>query len=45
MWVNHEEDHCKPELPFGVGLQFVDLSLKDLMIISAFIQNYEIEAA
>jgi hypothetical protein len=44
-WVNHKEDPCKPELPLGVGLQLVDLSLKDLMVISTFIENYEIEAA
>ena len=44
-WVNHEEAPCKPELPLGVGLQFVDLSLKDLMVISTFIENSETEAA
>ena len=44
-WVNHEEGLCKPELPLGVGLQFVDLSLKDLMVISTFIENSETEAA
>ena len=44
-WANFEGDTIKPELPPGVGLQFVDLSLEDVMLISKFIENYELEAA
>jgi len=44
-WSNSESDSRKQELPPGVGLQFVDLPLEDLMLISTFIEKYEVEAA
>ncbi len=43
-WANIEGNTVKPELPPGVGLQFVDLSPEDVMLISKFIETYEVEA-
>jgi hypothetical protein len=40
-WVNREENPLKPELPSGVGVQFVDLAPEDLASIASCL---EIEA-
>lgn len=44
-WINEETDSDECRFPPGVGLQFVDLSLEDVMAISSFVENYEVEAA
>ena len=41
-WCNKDTE--KNEFPFGVGLQFVDLSLADVRTISDFVENYDVEA-
>lgn len=42
-WVNEAENPRKPELPPGVGVQFVDLSLDAMKAIKRFLQYNEIE--
>lgn len=42
-WCNTDTE--KNDLPLGVGLQFVDLSLEDVKAITEFVENYDIEAA
>ena len=37
-WVNQEENPLKPELPSGVGVQFVDLAPEDLASIASCLQ-------
>ena len=37
-WVNQEENPPKPELPSGVGVQFVDLAPEDLASIASCLQ-------
>jgi uncharacterized protein (TIGR02266 family) len=34
-WVNQEENPLKPELPSGVGVQFIDLTPEDLASIAS----------
>jgi len=34
-WVNQEENPLKPELPSGVGVQFIDLAPEDLASIAS----------
>jgi uncharacterized protein (TIGR02266 family) len=34
-WVNQEESPLKPELPSGVGVQFIDLAPEDLASIAS----------
>jgi len=38
-WVNEQENPQKTELPVGVGLQFIDLSLDDLHLIRDFLRD------
>lgn len=44
-WVNEEENPRKPELPPGVGVQFVDMSLDGIKAIRRFLEHNEIEPA
>jgi uncharacterized protein (TIGR02266 family) len=37
-WVNREENPLKPELPSGVGVQFVDLAPEDLASIASCLE-------
>ena len=37
-WVNQEENPLKPELPSGVGVQFVDLAPEDLASIASCLE-------
>jgi len=41
-WVNSADKPRKPELPPGVGLQFVDLSLEAMKAIRRFLEHNEI---
>lgn len=38
-WLNHPESMKNPNLPVGMGLQFIDLSLDDMDSIRYFIKN------
>jgi uncharacterized protein (TIGR02266 family) len=38
-WINHPELKIKPNLPVGIGLQFLGTSLDDMDAISQFIKN------
>jgi Tfp pilus assembly protein PilZ len=40
-WTNFDMNLRKPDLPSGVGLQFVDLLREDLVAISSFINEYD----
>ena len=40
-WTNYDINLRKPDLPSGVGLQFVDILHEDLVAISSFINNYD----
>jgi len=40
-WTNSDMNPRKPDLPSGVGLQFVDLLREDLVAISSFIDKYD----
>ncbi len=42
-WVNLEANPRKPELPPGIGVQFVDLSLDGMKAIRRFLEHNEIE--
>jgi len=42
-WTNPEYDPRKPELPPGVGVQFVDMSLEDMKSIRRFLEHSVIE--
>ena len=42
-WVNPKENRRKPDLPPGMGIQFVDLSLEDLKSIRRFLEHNELE--
>lgn len=42
-WTNMEGRQLIKELPAGVGLEFIKLSLEDLMAISKFIEDSDIE--
>lgn len=44
-WINPAERPRKPELPAGVGIQFVDLSLEDLKSLRRFLEHNAIEPA
>ena len=43
-WVNLPDEPKKPELPAGVGLQFLDLSTEYLMSIQSLLQHDGVEA-
>ncbi len=42
-WVNPKKNPRKPELPPGMGIQFVDLSLEDMKSIRRFLEHNELE--
>ena len=42
-WTNPEHDPRKPELPPGVGVQFVDMSLEDMKSLKLFLERNVIE--
>jgi uncharacterized protein (TIGR02266 family) len=42
-WVNPKENPRKPELPPGMGIQFVDISLEDMKSIKRFLEHNELE--
>ena len=42
-WVNMKDKPRKPQLPPGVGVQFVGLSLEDLKSIQRFLEHNDIE--
>jgi uncharacterized protein (TIGR02266 family) len=42
-WTNPEHSPRKPELPAGVGVQFVDMSLEDMKTLKLFLEHNEIE--
>ena len=42
-WVNPKMNPRKPELPSGMGIQFVELSLEDMKSIRRFLEHNELE--
>ena len=42
-WVNPKQNPRKPELPPGMGIQFVELSLEDMKSIRRFLEHNELE--
>ena len=42
-WVNPKENPRKLEMPPGMGIQFVDLSLDDMKSIRRFLEHNELE--
>jgi uncharacterized protein (TIGR02266 family) len=42
-WVNPKKNPRKPELPPGMGIQFVELSLEDMKSIRRFLEHNELE--
>jgi uncharacterized protein (TIGR02266 family) len=42
-WVNSKQNPRKPDLPPGMGIQFVDLSLDDMKMIKRFLEHNELE--
>ena len=44
-WTNPEFAPRKPELPPGVGVQFVDMSLEDIKTLKLFLERNVIEPA
>lgn len=42
-WVNTKENPRKPELPSGVGVQFVDLTLDAVKSIRRFLEYNQVE--
>ncbi|PLX84555.1 MAG: hypothetical protein C0614_05080 [Desulfuromonas sp.] len=36
-WINQGENLCKPELPAGIGVKFVDLSSENLASLSSYL--------
>lgn len=42
-WVNPRENPRKPELPPGMGIQFVELSLEDMKSIRRFLEHNDLE--
>jgi uncharacterized protein (TIGR02266 family) len=43
-WTNFAVNQRKPGKPFGVGLQFEDLSLDDLLALSTFVDHHNKES-
>ncbi len=43
-WVNLEDEPSKPELPTGIGLQFLDLSTEYLMSIQSLLKHDGVES-
>ena len=44
-WANAGSNETSNDLPIGVGLQFLDLLLEDVVTIAKFVENYEVSAA
>ncbi len=42
-WVNAKDNPRKPDLPSGMGIQFVDLSLEDMKSLRRFMEYNELE--
>lgn len=42
-WVNAKQNPRKPELPLGMGIQFVEMSLADMKMIKRFLEHNEME--
>ena len=42
-WVNSKKNPRKPNLPPGMGIQFVDLSLGDMKMVRRFLEHNELE--
>jgi uncharacterized protein (TIGR02266 family) len=42
-WINPKKNPRKPDLPPGMGIQFVDLSLEDMKSIRRFLEHNELE--
>ena len=42
-WVNPKENPRKPQMPPGMGIQFVELSLEDVKSIRRFLEHNELE--
>jgi Tfp pilus assembly protein PilZ len=42
-WVNGATAPVKPSLPPGMGIQFLDLSLKQVRTIRQFVDTYDIK--
>jgi len=42
-WVNPKQNPRKPDLPPGMGIQFVELSLDDMKMIRRFLEHNELE--
>lgn len=42
-WVNPKKNPRKPDLPPGMGIQFVELSLEDMKSIKRFLEHNELE--
>lgn len=43
-WVNREDEPSKPDLPPGIGLQFLDLSTEYLMSIESLLKHGGVES-
>jgi len=43
-WTNFAVNQRKPEIPYGVGLQFEDLSLDNLLALSTFVDHHNKES-
>ncbi len=44
-WVNHPEWVLKPELPVGMGCEFIDLSLGEMSQLESFVSRHLTEAS
>jgi uncharacterized protein (TIGR02266 family) len=42
-WVNEKDNPRKPELPAGVGVQFVDMTFESMKMIKRFLEHNIIE--
>ena len=42
-WVNPKKNPRKPDLPPGMGIQFVELSLEEMKSIKRFLEHNELE--
>mgnify|MGYP000141284203 FL=1 len=42
-WVNTKDHPRKPELPPGMGIQFVELALEDMKAIRRFLEHNDLE--
>ena len=44
-WLNSDRASNENNYPVGAGVQFVDLSLEEVLAIADFVENYQIEAS